>query len=99
MENYPEGGNGDLAAAVRSLESRMTSLENRVRGLGGPSRPAHSNGSAGHLHISRYGGYAVEFERDINADIQEVWRTLTDPRRAADWYGEFDIDAREGGKI
>jgi uncharacterized protein YndB with AHSA1/START domain len=53
----------------------------------------------GSLRLSPFGGYTVEFERQFDAKIDDVWRALTDPTRLVDWYADTKIEPQLGGKF
>ena len=40
----------------------------------------------------------VRVQDRLDAEIDDVWSALTDPRRLARWYGEVDGDLRLGGE-
>lgn len=42
---------------------------------------------------------AIRFERELRASRDKVWGYLTEPRLLSGWYGESEIEPREGGKI
>jgi uncharacterized protein YndB with AHSA1/START domain len=42
---------------------------------------------------------AIVFERDLPASPDRAWAFLTEPSRLAGWYGDAQIEPREGGKI
>lgn len=48
-------------------------------------------------------GGIVRFDRSLNFPIEEVWASITEPARLADWWppfaAEISVDLREGGKI
>jgi uncharacterized protein YndB with AHSA1/START domain len=41
----------------------------------------------------------VRMEDRYNADTGDLWSALTDPRRLANWLGEFEGDLRLGGEF
>ncbi len=41
----------------------------------------------------------VRMEDRFDADIDDLWSALTDPRRLARWLGEFEGDLRLGGEF
>ena len=42
---------------------------------------------------------AVRFVRDVDAPAQKLWAFLTDSNLLPEWYGDGQIEAREGGKV
>ncbi len=42
---------------------------------------------------------AIRFERILPAQVEKAWAFLTEPRRLPAWYGEGEIEPREGGKV
>lgn len=42
---------------------------------------------------------AIRFERSLPAPIQKAWAYLTKPAHLSGWYGEAEIEPREGGKV
>jgi uncharacterized protein YndB with AHSA1/START domain len=71
---------------------------------GGGSTPSVSDINPGRmpdgsLRLSPFGGYTVEFERQFDAKIEDVWRALTDPARLVDWYADTKIEPQLGGKF
>ena len=42
---------------------------------------------------------AVRIEDRLDAQVDEVWSTLTNPRRLADWLGAVEGDLRPGGEF
>jgi len=48
-------------------------------------------------------GGVIRFERHLPYPIRDVWDTITDPVRLADWWLPFDaditVDLREGGEM
>jgi len=42
---------------------------------------------------------AVRFVREFEAPVEKVWAFLTDSALLPEWYGDGEIEPREGGKI
>jgi uncharacterized protein YndB with AHSA1/START domain len=45
------------------------------------------------------GTYAVEFVRQLQDPPERVWRALTDPAEARQWFTEMTMEPRLGGRI
>src|SRR5947208_12394268 len=41
----------------------------------------------------------VRMEDRFDAEVDDVWSALTDPRRLASWFGEVEGDLRLGGEF
>jgi uncharacterized protein YndB with AHSA1/START domain len=42
---------------------------------------------------------AVRFVRELDAPVEKIWSFLTESARLPEWYGEGEIEPREGGKV
>jgi uncharacterized protein YndB with AHSA1/START domain len=42
---------------------------------------------------------AILFERHLPASLDKAWSYLTEPRRLSGWYGDGEIEPREGGRV
>jgi uncharacterized protein YndB with AHSA1/START domain len=56
------------------------------------------NGVLGSLR-SADGKGVVRIEGRYDADIEDLWSALTDPRRLAGWHGQVEGDLRPGGEF
>jgi uncharacterized protein YndB with AHSA1/START domain len=45
------------------------------------------------------GRYVVSFERRLAHPVDRVWEALTRPDRLIGWWGDADIELREGGRF
>jgi uncharacterized protein YndB with AHSA1/START domain len=45
------------------------------------------------------GRYLVSFERRLAHSVERVWDALTKPGELIGWWGEADVDLREGGRF
>ena len=45
------------------------------------------------------GRYVISFERRLAHPVERVWTALTDPAELIAWWGDADVDLREGGRF
>lgn len=90
--------NDEVIEILRSFDERLTSIEARLS-TGAPGGAPVGSSKPGTLKPSQYGGYAIEFDRTFNSDVESVWKTITDPERMADWYADAKGDVNLGGRL
>jgi uncharacterized protein YndB with AHSA1/START domain len=45
------------------------------------------------------GRYVIDFERRLDHPVDRVWAALTRPDELIAWWGEVEVDLREGGRF
>ena len=45
------------------------------------------------------GTAVIRFERRLRHPVESVWTALTDPSELIGWWGDADVDLREGGRF
>jgi uncharacterized protein YndB with AHSA1/START domain len=53
----------------------------------------------GTLERTDDGRYLVSFERRLAHPVERVWDALTKPSELIGWWGEAEVDLREGGRF
>jgi len=43
------------------------------------------------------GRYVIDFERRLDHPVERVWAALTEPDELIAWWGDVDVELREGG--
>jgi uncharacterized protein YndB with AHSA1/START domain len=55
--------------------------------------------STGTLEQHRDGTAAIRFVRRLRHPVEKVWAALTEPEEMRRWWGDADVDLREGGRF
>jgi uncharacterized protein YndB with AHSA1/START domain len=45
------------------------------------------------------GQAVIRFERRLDHPVERVWAAITDPAQMSGWWGDADVDLREGGRF
>ena len=45
------------------------------------------------------GRYVIDFERRLDHPVERVWAALTEPAELIAWWGDVDVELREGGRF
>jgi uncharacterized protein YndB with AHSA1/START domain len=53
----------------------------------------------GTLETRDDGTSVIRFERRIGHPVERVWAALTEPAETIGWWGDADVDLREGGRF
>ena len=53
----------------------------------------------GSLETRDDGRAVIRFERRIDHPVERVWTAITEPREMIGWWGDADVDLREGGRF
>jgi uncharacterized protein YndB with AHSA1/START domain len=53
----------------------------------------------GSLETRDDGRAVIRFERRIGHPVERVWAAITEPREMIGWWGDAEVDLREGGRF